>query len=178
LTETASLQNPGFEGVSEELIPGWSWWAEDNFEPGGEYDPDSSFDTPLFKLADDPVRRISGDTLQVDAVQHLKFKVHIFQTVAVSPTTRVDFEVSAGAFAELGVIWVSAGLDPDGGPDCSNAEWSEPVALDQTQGVRTIAAPRVRVGEDGQLTVCLSAETLYSAVSNAAFFDDAELILK
>jgi hypothetical protein len=172
------LQNPGFEDVSDDGIPGWSWWAEDNFEPAGEYDPDSSFDTPLFKQADDPLRRISGPTLQVDAVQYLKFKVHIFQTVVVSPTTRVDFRVSAGAFAELGVIWISAGLDPDGGPDCADANWSEPVALDQAQGVRTIAAPRVKAGKDGQVTVCLSAETLYSAVSNAAFFDDAELILK
>lgn len=178
LTENVGLQNPGFEGVSSDLIPGWSWWAEDNFTPGGEYNPDSSFETPLFKLADDPARRISGPTLQIDAVQHLKFKVHVFQTVPVSPTTRVEFQASAGAFAEIGVIWVNAGIDPEGGPDCTNAEWSEPVALEQTQGVRTVAAPWVKAGSAGRVTVCLYAETLYAAISNAAFFDDAELILK
>ncbi len=178
LTGNTRLQNPSFENIDSDLIPGWSWWAEDNFAPGGEYDPDSSFDTPLFKQADDPTRRISGPTLQVDAVEHLKFKVHIFQTIVVSPTMRVDFEVSAGAFAELGVIWVNAGLDPDGGPDCAGANWSEPVALDQAQGVRTISAPRVKAGSDGKVTVCLYAETLYAAISNAVFFDDAELTLK
>jgi hypothetical protein len=177
-TETVSLQNPGFEGVDSNVIPGWDWWADDNFEPGGEYNPDSSFETPLFKKADDPARFITGPTLQIDAVQHLKFKVHVFQTVAVSPTTRVDFQVSAGAFAETGIIWINAGVDPDGGLDCTGARWGEPVALDQSQGVQTIVAPRVKAGEAGRITVCLYAEALYAAVSNAAFFDDAELILK
>jgi len=177
-TETASLQNPGFEDVDSNVIPGWEWWAKDNFTPGGEYDPDTSLDTPLFKKADDPARFITGPTLQIDAVQHLKFKVHIFQTVTVSPTTRIGFQASAGAFAEIGVIWVNAGIDPDGGPDCSDAEWSEPVALDQAQGVRTIAAPELKAGSAGRVTVCLYAEALYAAVSNAAFFDDAELILE
>ncbi len=174
-TTTVGLQNPGFEGVRGNTIPGWDWWADDNFSPGGEYNPDTSFDTPLFKQADDPVRIIDGPTLQIDAVQHLKFKVHVFQTVPVSPTTKVDFQVMAGAFSGSGVIKLAAGLDPLGGRDCSKARWSDFLFLDQEGGVQSIVAPSVVAGEAGLVTVCLYAEPLYPAISNAAYFDNAEL---
>jgi hypothetical protein len=174
-TGSVGLQNPGFEGVTNEDIPGWSWWAEDNFTPGGDYNPDTSYETPLFKLADDQARLINGPTLQIDAVQHLKFKVHVFQTVPVTPTASVGFQVWAGAFSDSGIIQLAAGIDPDGGPDCDNARWSDIVPLNQEQSVRAIAAPEVTAGPDGKVTVCLYAEPLYAAVSNAAFFDDAEL---
>jgi len=176
-TVTPELINPGFKDVSADYIPGWSWWAEDNFSPGGPYNPDTSFDTPLFKLADDPVRVINGPTLQIDATQHLKFKVHVFQTVPVSPTARVRFEVTAGAFSGSGVIQLAAGIDPDGGPDCANARWSDVVLLNQGAGAQRLVAPRATAGPRGQVTVCLYAEPVYAAISNAAFFDDAELIL-
>lgn len=177
-TGTMELQNPGFEGISENVIPGWSWWAEDNFEPGGEYNSGTSYDTPLFKQADDPVRRIDGPTLQIDGERHLKFKVHVFQTVVVSPSTTVNFQVLGSAFSDVSVIQMAAGLDPAGGPDCTNAQWGEMVPLDQEQGVLPLAAPEVQAGEDGRVTVCLYAEPLYPAVSNAAFFDSAELMLE
>lgn len=174
---TPELVNPGFQGVSADVIPGWDWWAEDNFEPGGPYNPDTSYDTPLFKLADDPVRVINGPTLQIDAQQHLKFKVHIFQTVSVTPTATVGFGVSASVYTDSGVVKVAAGIDPDGGPDCTNADWGEILSLHQDQGVVRLAAPTVTAGANGRVTVCLYAEPLYAAVSNAAFFDDAELIV-
>jgi hypothetical protein len=176
-TTTVGLQNPGFEDVRGNTIPGWNWWAEDNFDPGGDYNPDTSFDTPLFKQADDSVRFIDGPTLQIDAVQHLKFKVNIFQTVPVSPTSRVDFQVMVGAFSDSGVIKLAAGLDPLGGSDCSKARWSDFLLLDQEGGVQTIVAPGVAAGEAGLVTVCLYAEPLYAAISNAAFFDNAELTI-
>jgi hypothetical protein len=172
---TPTLSNPGFEGVRNNSIPGWSWWAADNFTPGGDYNPDSSFDTPLFKQADDPLRFINGPTLQVDAVQHLKFRVHIYQTVTVSPTARIGFQVMAGAFSDTGLVQMAAGIDPNGGPDCAAAKWSDQVLLDQKQTAQPIVAPQVVAGSDGQVTVCISAEPFFAAVSNAAFFDQAEL---
>jgi hypothetical protein len=178
LTATIGLQNPGFENVAGDVIPGWSWWAEDNFEPGGAYSPDTSYDTPLFKQADDAVRFISGPTLQIDGVQHLKFKTHVFQTVPVSPTASVGFQVLASAFSDTGSIKVAAGIDPAGGQGCDNAQWSEFRFLDQGQAVQPIVAPEVVAGPGGRVTVCLYAEPLYAAVSNAAFFDDAELTVK
>jgi hypothetical protein len=162
-------------GIRSSDIPGWSWWAEDNFTPGGVYDPNTSFDTPLFKQADDPVRFITGPTLQIDAVQHLKFRVHVFQTVLITPTARVRFRVSAGAFSDTGVIQIAAGIDVNGRPNCDNARWGEMAYLDQETGVQTVATPFATVGESGQVTVCFYAEPVYAAVSNAAFFDNAEL---
>lgn len=176
-TALLGLQNPGFEGVRADTIPGWDWWAEDNFAPGGDYNPDTSFDTPLFKPADDRVRIISGETLQIDAKQHLKFRIHIFQTVSVSPAANVGFQVLAGAFSGGGAIQMAVGTDSLGGSDCSNARWGETVFLDQGQGVRPIVAPEVVAGDAGRVTLCIYAEPQFPAVSNAAFFDDAELIV-
>lgn len=175
VTATTTLENPGFTGIGADNIPGWSWWAEDNFEPGGDYNPDRSFDTPLFKQADDPVRFISGPTLQIDAVQHLKFKTHVYQSVVVSPNQNVGFQARAGAYSDTGSVMVAAGIDPAGGEGCGNARWGEILYLDQGQVVQTVVAPTVVAGASGRVTVCLYAEPLYAAVSNAAFFDDAEL---
>ena len=175
VTATATLENPGFTGIAGDNIPGWSWWAEDNFEPGGDYVPDRSFDTPLFKQADDPARFITGPTLQIDAVQHLKFKTHVYQTVIVSPTQSVGFRARAGAFSDSGSVMVSAGIDPAGGQGCGNARWGEILYLDQAGAVQSLVAPNVVAGASGRVTVCLYAEPLYAAVSNAAFFDDARL---
>jgi hypothetical protein len=177
-TLTLGLVNPGFEKIGDNKIPGWSWWAEDNFTPGGEYNPDTSFETPLFKSADDPVRFIDGPTLQIDAVQHLKFRVHVYQTVPVSPTARVGFQVSAGAFSDTGAVQIAAGIDPRGGRNCDNARWSAVLYIDQVGGVKNVVAPTVTTGSAGRVTVCLLAEPLYAAVSNAAFFDEAELIVE
>ncbi len=174
-TTTLGLVNSGFEGISNNTIPGWNWWAEDNFEPGGDYNPDTSYDTPLFKRADDPVRFINGSTLQIDAVQHLKFKTHVYQTVVVTPTAKVGFQVLASAFSDTGVVQIAAGIDPLGREGCGSARWSDSSFLDQGQSVQAVVAPEVVAGSDGRVTVCLYAEPLYPAVSNAAFFDDAEL---
>jgi hypothetical protein len=176
-TGTIRLENPGFEGVGGNFIPGWDWWAEDNFTPGGEYNPDSSYETPLFKQADDPVRFITGPTLQIDAVQHLKFRVHVFQTAAVPPNAQVRFEVKAGAYSDSGAVQIAAGVVPQGDGNCNNARWSETIFVDQEGGVQRIVAPLVNAGDSGKVTVCLYAEPLYPAISNAAFFDDAELTL-
>jgi hypothetical protein len=169
------LQNPGFRGIEVNSIPGWEWWAYDNYS-GGDYDPDTSFDMPLLKQADDPVRVINGPTLQIDAAGHLKFKALVFQSVDVPFTVTVRFQVSAGAYADKGSIKLAAGVDPDGGNDCSNARWGDMLAINQSNGTVQLVAPDVTVGRAGRVTVCLYAEALYAARSNAAFFDDARLI--
>jgi hypothetical protein len=173
---SVGLQNPGFEGISNSVIPGWNWWAEDNFDKSqGDYDPGTSFDTPAFKQADDSARFISGPTLQIDATGHVRFRVHVFQTVGATPDTRVNFQASAGAYTDSEAIKVAAGIDPNGGPDCRNALWADVEEINQTYGVVRLVAPSVTVGGAGEVTVCLYAEPLYAAVSNAVFFDDATI---
>jgi hypothetical protein len=170
------LRNPGFEGIQEGLIPGWDWWAEDNLLPGGEYDSGTSLDTPVFSQAKDPVRMIDGPTLQVEARAFVNFSVYIFQVVSVVPTTTVRFQASAQAYSSEYRIRLKAGIDPNGGPDCSQAEWSDTLATDQSDGIVQLATPKVTVGNAGRVTVCLHAESIYPAHCNAAYFDKAALI--
>jgi hypothetical protein len=170
-----SLQNPGFEGIQENLIPGWRWWAEDNLVTPVP-DSGTSFDTPLFRQADDPAGMISGPTLQIDAAAFLKYKIHVFQTVGAPPTVTVRFQAWAKAFSDVGGIKLAAGIDPDGGPNCSQARWGEVLTVEQSTDPVQLVAPDVAVGDAGQVTVCLYAETIYAAYRNTTFFDDAALI--
>ena len=70
---------------------------------------------------------------------------------------------------------VAAGIDPAGGQGCGKARWGEVLYTDQAQAAQNLTAPTVVAGASGRVTVCLYAEPLYAAVSNAAFFDDARL---
>ena len=170
-----SLQNPGFEGIQENLIPGWFWQAVDNYSAGE--DPNKTFDTPSFLQTNDPARMINGPTLQIEE-SFLRFNVHVYQTVSAPPTVTVRFHVLAKAYSDLGGINIklAAGIDPNGGRDCSQAQWGDPLTVDQSSGIVQLVAPDAVVGDAGRVTVCLHAETLYSAHSSAAFFDDAALI--
>jgi len=173
-TVAPALQNPGFAGVSDGRIPGWSWSALDNFT-GGQSDPSASYDTPLIKQADDPVRMISGPTLQIDAVAHVKFRVYVFQTLNVSPGVVLRFQAWAGAYTDIASIQVAAGIDPNGGHGCTKAQWGETLLLNQSSAARQLRAPDVAAGRDGRVTVCLYAEPLYPTAHSAAFFDEARL---
>jgi hypothetical protein len=93
----------------------------------------------------------------------------------VSPTAKIGFQVQAGAFSDTGLVQMAVGIDPSGGPGCAAAVWSDQVLLDQKQFVQPLVAPQVVAGSNGQVTVCIYAEPFYAAISNAAFFDDAEL---
>jgi uncharacterized protein YraI len=176
-TRPPTLQNPGFEGIRNEQIPGWHWWAYDNYSAGPS-DSATSYDTPLIKQADDAARLITGPTLQIDAAGFLKFRVHVYQTVAVAPGARVNFAVSAQAFADVDRIKLAAGIDPNGGRGCTNARWGEMSLLNQGDGVAQLSAPQVVASAAGQVTVCIYAETLYPAANNAAYFDDARLTVR
>jgi serine/threonine protein kinase len=170
-----SLQNPRFERVRENLIPGWRWWAADNY-PDEEYDAQRSFDAPFFSQTNDPARMIHGATLQIEATAFVNFRVHVFQTVSALPSVAVRFQAAASAYSNVGGIKLAAGIDPDGGPDCSQARWGDTLTIDQSSGAVQLVAPIVVVGRDGQVTVCLRAENILPARSNAAYFDDAALI--
>jgi len=169
------LQNPSFERVHDNLIPGWLWWAEDNFiDKKCSFDP--CFDTPSFSQTNDLARVIDGPTLQVEATAFVGLKVYILQTASVSPTVPVRFQASAKAYSDLGGVRLAVGIEPNGGPDCSQARWGDTLLVDQSHGTVRLVTPTVVVGQAGRVTVCLCAESVYPARSNAAFFDNAILI--
>lgn len=173
------LQNPGFEGIRGNVIPGWQTGAFVNWHPGEPFDPDTSFAEPRFHQADDPRQWINGPTLQIDTEPWVKLKAWVYQTVEVIPGTPVQFRVRAFGLVKdpAGGYILRAGIDPDGNVGCEGARWSEAPIYNQNASIVVLTSPRVTAGPAGRVTVCMYAETQYAQVWHAAFFDDAELIV-
>ena len=171
------LENPTFDGISLNNIPGWQTGAFVNWVPGDEFDPGTSFAEPRFHPADDPSQRINGSTLQIDTEPWVKLQAWVFQSVDVGPGSRVVFEVRAAAVVQdkAGGYFVKAGVDPDGGEGCDRAEWGSVRQINQGDGVVILSSPQVVAGEEGRVTLCMFAETQYAQVWHAAFFDDASI---
>ncbi len=173
----APLENPTFEDVLENFIPGWQTGVFVNWAPGDEFDPATSYAAPRFHQADDSRQWINGPTLQIDTVPWVKLRAWVFQTVEVGPGNRVRFQVRAMGFVEdtTGGYILRAGVDPDGGEGCEEARWGAEQIVNQEDGVIVLTSPEVVVGQAGQVTVCMFAETQFAQVYHAAFFDDAAL---
>lgn len=170
------LVNGEFDLIMPNRIPGWEWGADINYTPGGAYDPHNSYAEPMFSAADDPARRINGSTLKIETIRWLKFRAWVYQTVTATTGSTVYFQVKANAYSSIDKLRLRAGVDAQGSAGCSNARWGE-VSINQDNGVVTITSPRVVVGPAGRVTVCLYAEPLYPDVNNAAFFDQAVLVV-
>jgi len=176
--EPIALENATFDDILASRVPGWEIAATINWQPGDDFNPDSSYARPLFKAADDPQRVIEGTTLQIDSFQFVKYQITLYQTVEVEPGSRVQFEVQAGAFSAEGGIGVRAGIDRNGGVACTQGSWEETRVIDQASGIVTLRSPQVVVGNDGLVTVCMFAEPVYAKATNATFFDNAELSVR
>ncbi len=177
--EPAPLENPTFDDVLVDMIPGWKTGATANWAPGQDFDTASSFGAPRFHQADDARQWINGPTLQIDTVDWVKLRAWVYQTAAVTPGSRVQFQVSAMGFLydTTGGYILKAGVDPSGSDGCGGARWSEERIANQNDGVIILTSPRVTAGEGGEVTVCMFAETQFAQVYHAAFFDDAELMV-
>lgn len=173
------LQNPTFEGIRENDIPGWQTGAFVNWTKGEEY-LSTSYAAPRFHQADDPRQWINGPTLQVDFTEPwTKIRAWVFQIVTVTAGSRVQFQARAFGFVydTNGGYILKAGVDHHGGEGCDAAQWGNEQIVNQNAGIITITSPEVIVGEEGRVTVCMFAETQYAQVYHAAFFDDAELVV-
>jgi hypothetical protein len=172
-----SLENPTFDDIGIDEIPGWQTGAFVNWSPGEEFNPATSFAAPRFHKADSPDQRISGSTLQIDTIDWVKLRAWVFQQVDVGAKSRVVFQVSTAAILhdDAGGYFVKIGVDPDGGEGCDAAKWSSDRHVNQRDGVVILTSPEVIAGDGGRVTVCMFAETQYAQVWHAVFFDDAEL---
>ncbi|MDF1514447.1 MAG: hypothetical protein P1S60_11615 [Anaerolineae bacterium] len=187
--EPVPLQGAEFDFLLPNRIPGWKWYAFVNYRSGDEYDPNSSFAEPVFSAADDPLRQISGTTLKVETVRWLKFRTWVHQSITVTAGSSVSFRIKAKAFSSLDSLIVKAGIDPQGADNCNGVRWGQEMHINQDSGVVTLTAPRIIVpiteqeDEDApaaqlsRITVCFYAEPKHPHVNNAAFFDQAELIV-
>lgn len=174
------LENPTFEGIAGNFVPGWQTGGFVNWAPGQEFDPVNSYAAPRFHQADDPRQWIDGATLQVDTEPWVKLRAWVFQTVDVQPGSRVQFEVRAIGFVRQleGGYFLKAGIDPDGYGGCEGAQWGAERIANQHDGIVELVSPEVVVGQAGQVTVCMFAETQFAQAYHAAFFDDAALTVR
>lgn len=172
-----SLENPTFERIRENSIPGWYVGSFVNWAAGDDFDPATSYAAPRFHQADDQRQWINGPTLQIDTVPWVKLRAWVFQTVEVGPGSRVEFQVRAMGFVKemMGGYILKAGVDPDGGEGCEAAQWGDEQITNQEDGVILLTSPQVAAGPAGRVTVCMFAETQFAQVYHAAFFDDASL---
>jgi len=171
------LENPTFDGVLVDFIPGWKTGAFVNWASGQDFDKVASFAAPRFHQADDPRQWIDGPTLQIDTAPWVKLRAWVYQTVPVAPGSRVQFQIHAVGFVQdtAGRYILKAGVDPSGADGCGNARWGDELLVNQDDGVVVLTSPKVTAGMGGQVTVCAFAETQFAQVYHAAFFDDAQL---
>lgn len=172
-----TLVNAGFDQITFAEIPGWVADPVVNWHAGEPYDPNNSYAYPKFKYADDPVRFITGNTLQIESTdQYAKFQVTLYQTVTVPVGTLIQFEVKAKGYSDEGGIVVRAGIDPHGRSGCERAQWGTERVINQNDGLVVLRSPRVRVGAEGAVTACIYARPEWAVAHKAAFFDDAQLL--
>jgi len=175
-----ALENPTFDGVLVNFVPGWKTGGFANWTPGADFDAVNSYAAPRFHQADDPRQWINGPTLQIDTEPWVKLRAWIFQTVEVKPGGRAQFQIHAVGFVKnaVGGYVLKAGVDPDGGEGCDAARWGAEQIANQEDGAILLGAPEVVVGQAGKVTVCAFAETQFAQVYHAAFFDDASITVR
>lgn len=180
-----------FDFILPNRITGWEWDAYINYRPGDDYSPENSYAEPMFTAADDPVRRISGSTLKIETIRWLKFRAWVHQTVTVTAGSTAYFQIKANAYSSIDKLIVRAGIDPTGPGHCRNARWGQELRINQNDGIVTLRSPTVVIpaqpgaeaeeGEEerpmGRVTICFFAEPTYPDVNNAAFFDQAILMV-
>lgn len=202
-----SLMGADFDFLLPNRIPGWKWDAYVNYKDGDDYDPETSYAEPLFTAADDPERQINGTTLKIETIRWLRFRAWVHQTVTLTAQSQVQFQIKANAFSSLDTVTVKAGIDPTGVGNCYDAQWGEEKRINQDSGTVVLRSPVVTVSANapaptptadqqeeegreadlgqepapetslGRVTVCFYAEPTFPHVNNAAFFDQAELIV-
>ncbi len=171
------LENPGFEGVSSDNVPGWQTGAFVNWQPGEKLDPDNSYGEPRFSPATDQRRWIEGATLKIHTYKWVKLRAWVFQTIELGPGSSLQFQALARAFTddtESGYL-MKVGVDPSGGEGCDQAQWGTQENINQEDDVVTLTSPSVTVGTAGRATVCMFAETQYANTYHAAYFDEAKV---
>lgn len=174
------LENPTFDGLGLNSVPGWHIGGLANWAPGQPFDVANSYAAPRFHQADDPRQWINGSTLQIDTEPWVKLRAWVFQTVTATVGSRVQFQIRAMGFVKdvAGGYILKAGIDPSGSEGCDGALWGAEQIVNQEDGVILLSSPEVVVSEAGRITVCAFAETQFAQVYHAAFFDDAALVVK
>jgi len=180
------LQNPNFE---QGPLEGWHGWYYENVVMSSRKEPNLylSFYPPDF-ISSEPKWDKSGEkdgervAAAVSGLHFTKFRGGLYQTVDVPSGSRVRFSVWVNGFCEDDKkarcpVILRAGIDPTGGTDwqSSSVQWVETQIGNQQYAL--LAPPEVQVGRSGRVTVFTWGEPRYPVIYNAAYFDDASLVV-
>jgi len=183
------LQNPSFEGS---LSGDWQWqfWyyeamvmKDDNKK---EPDLDRSFFAPVFLPSESKWDQESngavGTAGAVSNQAWTKSRGGFYQTVDIAPGTCVRFSVWVNEFCQtddgsICPVLLRAGIDPNGGTNwaSNNVQWVQTTISDRAYAHLTLLP--VSVGQGGKVTVFTWGEPFYPAHYNAAYFDEASLVV-
>jgi hypothetical protein len=147
-------------------------------------DLDKSFETPYFGPSEPNWDKsgIEGSAGMVSGAKWWKFRAGFYQSVDVPAGSRVRFSVWANGLCEADdgskcPVLLRAGINPNGGTtwDSSNILWVE-AQVGNTKYVQ-LSTQEVTVGPNGRVTVFTWGEPQSPVIYNAAYFDDASLIV-
>jgi hypothetical protein len=186
------LQDPSFEQAASGNWK-WQWWKHEitvnNSDNKKEIDLNNSFFSPSFMPSATKWDKESGGTSgvagELSGVQGRKFQAGYYQTIAVAAGSRVRFSVYANGFCVDNIgnkcdVIVRAGIDPDGndpgenGNFASSVQWTDSATHENWVA---LTAPEVTVGPSGKVTVLLWGEPKWPYLYNAAYFDEASLVV-
>jgi hypothetical protein len=181
------LQNANFEGGTN----GWnSWYFETEVYKEGvkpkEIDPQLSYFAPTFMPSESKWNRGEGGSAgAISGQQYKKFRAGFYQTVNVPAGSRVRFSIWANGYCRhvdgtnCPVI-AKAGIEPNGDTNWQSGgiQWAETqVTSNEPRGYAQLATAEVTVGATGRVTVFAWGEPAYPVLYNAAYFDDASLVV-
>ena len=180
------LQNPSFEYGTDS----WNTWYLQKIvlQEGSktETNLDASFNAPYFGQSepkwDKESNGAEGAAGMVSGQKWWKFRGGFYQSVDVPAGSRVRFSVWANALCQADngekcPVLLRAGINPNGGTtwDSGNIQWVD-VQVGNNKYAQ-LTTPEVTVGEKGRVTVFTWGEPQYPVIYNAAYFDEASLVV-
>lgn len=179
------LQNPRFQGGTQE----WSTWAYSyKVMQENKKDPDlnKSFETPYFGVSeprwDKESSGMEGGAGMASGAKWWKFRAGFYQSVDVPAGSRVRFSIWVNGYCrddsdQRCPVLLRAGINPNGGTswDSANIQWVD--AQISNEKYAQLTTPEVTVGDKSRVTVFTWGEPLYPVIYNAAYFDDASLVV-
>jgi hypothetical protein len=182
------LQNSNFA----QGLDGWGTWMfeaevyKEGVKPK-EIDPEASYFAPTFMPSESKWNRGAdgGLAASVSGQQYKKFRAGFYQTVSVPAGSRVRLSVWGNGLCRhvdgtlCGVI-IKAGIDPNGDTNwrSGSIQWVETqVSSNSPGGYAQLTTGEVTVGVSGRVTVFTWGEPTFPVLYNAAYFDDALLVV-
>ena len=178
------LKNPSFEGGTGS----WDSWAyqAEVMKEGTKKEPDldQSYYAPTFMTSEQKWDK-AGEGMGAGALsgeKWKKFRAGFRQQVDVPAGARVRLSVWVNEFCQADdghkcAVVLKAGIDPSGGTDWQSGSIQWVGTEVANNKYVQLVSPEVTVGASGQVTVYTWGEPKEPVLYNAAYFDEANLVV-